>query len=172
MAAANPAEDTLEAREAPDHAVPIVRDRVVLERGVHDHHASVLPANTIEADNRPLVVPAQAPRAPIDRVPFVRRKNDDVSRRRPARVPDRSHRYEPERILRKWLLPVRELYRRVPDRDRRRYRVRVLHHRHRSRHRVIRRITRFSRRKKPRFAVKRNIIADCRKIHEYQIPSH
>ena len=173
VVAVNPAgEGTPEAREAPDLAVPTVRDRAVLEREVRDRRASVLPASTIEADNRPLVAPALAARAPIDRVPFVRRKNDDASRRRPARVRDRSRRYEPGRILRKWSLPVRELYRRVPDRDRRRYRVRVRHRRHRSRHRVTRRITRLSRRKRPRFAVKRNIIADCRRTREYQIPSH
>lgn len=171
-AAANPAEDIPEAREALDLVVPTVRDRAVLERGVRDHHASVLPANIIEADNRPLVAPAQAARAPIDRVPFVRRKNDDASRRCLVRVRDRSHRYGPERIPRKWSLPVRELYRRVLDRDPRRYRARVHHRRHRSRRHVIRRITRLSKKKKPRFAVKRKIIADCQKIHEYQIPSH
>lgn len=174
VAAVNPVEEAIpEAREALDLVVPIVRDRVVLGQEVRDRRVSViLLANITEADNQPLVALARAARALIDRVPFARRRNDDASRHHPVHVRARSRRYEPGRILRKWSLPVREPCLRVADRDHRLYRVRERRLRHRNRRRVIRRITRLSRRKKPRFAVKRSITADCRRTREYQIPSH
>lgn len=174
VAAVNPAEEaTPEVREVPDLVVPTVRDRVVLGQEVRDRRANVIPlANITEADNQPLVALAQAARAPIDRVPFARRRNDDASRRRPVRVRAQSRRYELGRTLRKWSLPVREPCPRVADRDRRLYRVRGRRLRHRNHRLVIRRITRLSRRKRPRFAVKRSTTADCRRTREYQIPSH
>jgi len=93
LAVVNLAEDILRAREVQDPAVLTVRDRAVLERGVHDHRANVLPVSIIKIDRLPVALP-QAVHVLIDRVLFVLRKNDDALRHRLVRIRDRLVRYE------------------------------------------------------------------------------
>lgn len=99
-AAVNLVEDILRAQEVHDPAVPIVHDRAVLEREVHDHHANVPPVNTIKIDRLP-VAPVRAVHVLTDRVLFVRRRNDGELRLLLAHIRDRLVRYELGRIPKK-----------------------------------------------------------------------